>query len=581
MDKKLIRKIIIFFTIILVISNISTTSLSQNQILNKKKHPNIESNPISSSYNNTYQTSKSDIQIADVKGGLNLAVTVENKGSITYRNVEIIIKIKGGILLTPRNKEYTIPLLTPNGEDRKYTLQNQLFGLSINTFNPLHISLLLNNSGNPKVIGQIDSFLIGPYIKITNSMLNKENLYEGYNLFTPEYGKDIYLMDNSGDIVHKWDTHNIQGMATYLLENGNIIRTDFRKINPNFPSGGITGHAAIYDPNGTHVWDFIYSNKTHCLHHDIEPLPNGNFLMSAWEIKTYDELIEAGRNPDTFKNRIFSDHIIEVKPKGRFDYEIVWEWNVWDHLIQDYDETKDNYGVVADHPELIDINYGESGSDFTHINSIDYNEELNQILLSVREFNEIWVIDHSTTTEEAANHSGGKYGNGGDLLYRWGNPAAYRKGDEEDQQLFNQHDATWIEDNCPGSGNILIFNNDNPSIDESNPNLHYSSVIEITPPVDIQGNYIKIGPTFGPRKPTWSYMDEDNPHDFYSFHLSSAQRLPNGNTLMCEGNKGKFTEVTEDKEIVWQYTNPYGTPNHVFKIHRYSPDHPGIQSLLK
>ncbi|MGC8644373.1 MAG: hypothetical protein ACP5XB_31305, partial [Isosphaeraceae bacterium] len=60
--------------------------------------------------------------------------------------------------------------------------------------------------------------------------------------------------------------------------------------------------------------------------------------------------------------------------------------------------------------------------------------ELDQILLSVHSFSEIWIIDHGTTTAEAATHKGGRSGKGGDLLYRWGNPQAYRAGTAADQQ---------------------------------------------------------------------------------------------------------------------------------------------------
>ena len=84
------------------------------------------------------------------------------------------------------------------------------------------------------------------------------------------------------------------------------------------------------------------------------------------------------------------------------------------------------------------------GTPGTHANGIDYNADLDQIVLSFREVSEFWVIDHNTTTEEAA-------GPAGDLLYRWGNPEAYDRGKPADRQLFFQHDAKWVPDGTPGA----------------------------------------------------------------------------------------------------------------------------------
>ena len=118
--------------------------------------------------------------------------------------------------------------------------------------------------------------------------------------------------------------------------------------------------------------------------------------MIAWEIKTEAEAIAAGRNPNLMgAGELWPDHIIEVQPTDASGGEIVWEWHAWDHLIQDYDETRENYGTVAEHPERINLNYaGDSGADWNHINAIDYDTDLDQILLSVHSFSEIWVIDH-------------------------------------------------------------------------------------------------------------------------------------------------------------------------------------------
>jgi len=171
--------------------------------------------------------------------------------------------------------------------------------------------------------------------------------------------------------------------------------------------------------------------------------------------------------------------------------------------------------------------------------------------VSVHTFSEIWVIDHSTTTAEAASHKGGRSGKGGDLLYRWGNPRAYRNGTKTEQQLFNQHNAHWIAPGLQGEGHVLVFNNGS-----GRPGGTYSSVDEIILPVDSQGQYTRTrrGP-FGPDKPVWSYSAPKK-SDFYSFFISGAQRLPNGNTLICTGASGMVFEVTSEKEVVWRYANP-------------------------
>ena len=268
--------------------------------------------------------------------------------------------------------------------------------------------------------------------------------------------------------------------------------------------------------------------------------------------------------------------------------EIVWEWHTIDHLIQDYDQTKANFGIVADHPERIDANYqpGPANSDWFHINGLDYNEEFDQIVVSVPTFDEIWVIDHSTTTEQASGSTGGRYGKGGDILYRWGNPLAYGVGARGDQRLFFQHNPTWVPTGFPGAGNILIYNNG-----QGRPDGNYSSVVEITPPANGDGSYnLSTGNAYEPSAATWEYI-APNPEDFYSSNISGAQRLSNGNTLVCEGSSGHFFEVNAAGDLVWEYVNPVTsqgileqgqTPgtgqngNTVFRTQRYAPDYPGF-----
>jgi len=283
------------------------------------------------------------------------------------------------------------------------------------------------------------------------------------------------------------------------------------------------------------------------------------------------------------------DYLIEVQPTRPFGGNIVWEWHAWDHMIQDYDNTKNNYGVVSSHPELVNCNgTGMRIQQFwNHMNSIDYNAQLDQIALSVRGNSELWIIDHQTTTAQAAGHSGGRYNKGGDILYRWGNPAQYKLGTGANQMLWQQHDVQWIPTNCPGAGHLLIHNN---GIGRG-----YSSIDEIAPPVDGDGNYSRSpGSAFGPAALYWTYQATP-PTNYYSSEISGAQRLPNGNTLVCGGIFGTLFEVRTNGQTAWYYINPettaplaQGTPvppdphmagqhlNEVFKVHRYVPSYPGL-----
>ena len=362
----------------------------------------------------------------------------------------------------------------------------------------------------------------------------------GYNLFSPINSTETCLMDNDGNVINTWSSSYTPGNSVYLLEDGTLLRTA-NTGSTDFNEGGAGGRVEQFDWDGELIWAYDYDTAEHRQHHDVEVLPNGNILMIAWELKTSVEALAAGREAGLLDDgELWPDHIVEVAPTGSYGGEIVWEWHVWDHLTTD----------GASEPDKIDINFTQSGpddgiADWQHINAIDYHTELDQILLSVRNFSEIWVIDHSTTTSEAA-------GPAGDLLYRWGNPAA--TGDSGDQQLYSQHDAKWIEDGLVGADNILIFNNGQ--------GRGYSSVDEIDP-----GTY-----TSGlPLAAVWTYTNSVATN-FYASRISGAQRLPNGNTLICEGTEKYAFEVTTDGDLVWNYTESA----ELFRFERYAPDFAGF-----
>ena len=205
---------------------------------------------------------------------------------------------------------------------------------------------------------------------------------------------------------------------------------------------------------------------------------------------------------------------------------------------------------------------------------------VNQIVLTVPRFDELWVIDHSTTTEEAAGHTGGRSGRGGDLLYRWGNPRAYGRGEEAARRLFFPHDVRWVPEGRPGAEHLTLFNNR-----IENPDGNYSAVFELVPPTDDTGRYVvpDAGP-FGPEEPIWSYM-APNRAAFFSSFISGAHRLENGHTFVTSGAQGRFFEVTPDGEIVWEYWTPYAVtlpeatrpnPYSVFRAAKITPDHPAL-----
>ncbi len=423
---------------------------------------------------------------------------------------------------------------------------------------------------------QGDAIRINNYVRLVRTMNSDdpvgggESGGDGYTLFAPLGNTGTYLIDGDGEVINSWESDNAPALSAYLLNDKSLLRTTSQGRNSNSVfgnTGGAGGRVEKFDWEGNKIWEFDYNSDEHLLHHDVEYLPNGNILMIAWEYKNSAEAIDAGRNPSLLSdNDLWADKIIEVEPNENSGGTIVWEWHVWDHLIQDYDASKTNYGIVSDHPGKIDINFvaNQPGADWTHINGIDYNEELDQVLLTVRNFSEIWIIDHNTTTAEAA-------GSAGDLLYRWGNPQTYGRGADDDQQLLGPHDGQWIKTGYPGENDILIFNNGQ--------GRNYSSVDQITPPLDFNGDYtVGSGSAFGPDELTWTYTG-DPASSFYANHISGAQRLSNGNTLICEGTQGRFFEVTTEGEIVWEYINPYSftTPqgnevNEVFRAVRYIPE---------
>ena len=413
---------------------------------------------------------------------------------------------------------------------------------------------------------------------------NDNQSYKGYTLFSPN--SNTYLIDNCGKLINSWNSNYNAGSSVYLLENGSLLRA-CRIQNPIFSAGGGGGRIEKTDWYGNLEWSYNFSDSLFHQHHDIAPMKNGNILVLCWEYKSLSESITAGRDPNSIiDNELWSTYILEVEPIGYDSINIIWEWHLWDHLIQDYDSTKQNFGVISQNPQLLDINYffGNGKNDWLHCNSIDYNEDLDQIVIGSRALSELYIIDHSTSTIEASSSSGGNFNKGGDFLYRWGNPKAY-DAINDDQKLFGQHDVQWIDNGLLDESKLLIFNNGKQR--------GYSSVDIVNPAIDSIGNYIIDSLNmFQPLNADWIYTSSP-PQNFYSSYISGAQRLANGNTLICDGAHGNFFEIDTLNNIVWRYINPVlntyilsqgdsipitqnGLGNSVFRCTKYPVDYPGF-----
>ena len=467
-----------------------------------------------------------------------------------------------------------------------------------------------------------------------------DGAWEGLTLVMPLVSTKAHLVDLAGEIVHTWETGFAPGGWAYLMDDGSLLHAARQDVEPKFRGGGIGGIIRRLAPNGDVLWRFDFADELRCQHHDLEPLPNGNLLFIAWERLSEADAIALGRRPDEVgKAGLWPDAVYEVRPTPPVGGEIVWSWHAKDHLVQDFDPARPNYGVIADHPGRIDINfdyvppaevdeealraeaerkqqmaalgYGggddeddededaktkaaqgppprdlDKSGDWMHTNAVDYDAKNDLIVLSSPELCEVFIIDHSTTTAEARGSSGGRRGRGGDLLWRWGNPASHDAGGKAEQRLFYQHDPNFLS--APnGELRLLVFNNGG----QRHSGKDRSEVLELVLPFDSERGFTtpERAP-FGPATPAWRYEDADT---FYSAFISGARRLPNGNTLICSGAPGRIFEVTAKGEIVWDYLNVHGgdfeAPDHagkapplsLYRADRYALDHPGVVALKK
>lgn len=388
---------------------------------------------------------------------------------------------------------------------------------------------------------------------------------DGYTLFSPERNNQVYLINNCGQLVNEWTFSEQPSLTAYLLEDGSLLRVGKDSLEKR-------------DWDNSLIWSFAFSKANINQHHDIEPLPNGNILCIIRDVYSQSEMTSIGRDLSLTSSLFRLDKIVELEPVGANDANIVWEWKFRDHMVQNMDPLLPNYGRIDTSFRRLNVNYNNGHTvDWTHLNSVHYNESLDQIIISARHLNEIYIIDHSTTTAEAARSTGGTYGYGGDFLWRWGNPDVY--GQSTPQNLGQQHDAQWAPTGSPSEGKICVFNNEYSSGNKS--------AIQLIDPLFNGLEYEVSNNIFGTDTAYLSWPAELFGSTVYESKKGGVQPLENGNFLICETSDGLLAEVDTLGNLIWAYRNPSGSlihnqyeasngTNTIFRGKRYNSDYPGL-----
>ena len=426
-------------------------------------------------------------------------------------------------------------------------------------------------------------------------------MYEHCNAMDVQVGGDLWLQDAAGNRVHEWPgrNHASETVSAALRDDGLLVRTSCPGIwleTLCFPVGA-HGIISIEQPDGIVVWEYrLFEPGRRVLHHSFEPMPNGNILVTVYEGRTFDEAVEFGwqrQSQDVLMRpsdlqRWWTESILELEPNlDTGETRVVWEWHSADHLVQDVDPAMPHFGELGPGCRKIDINYSRyenyrfNMGQIMHVNTVSYDEVHDQIMISSAMHGELWVIDHSITTEEAR-------GEAGDLLYRFGNTSSHKGGPQSDKILDWQHDAHWIPEGLPGAGNALVFNNGarRPNDTSHNPsperlsfqNDGYSELLEVRLPVDEDGQYTwDLDDPLNGAEIVWEY-NADGSAGWFSPFMSGARRRHNGNTVSALGYNKRTREVTPEGETVLDFLP--GGPGRTFRVVPLAQDHPGVAEVL-
>ena len=343
------------------------------------------------------------------------------------------------------------------------------------------------------------------------------------------------LIDMNGTVVHQWDHAGFPseildpavtgGAKGHVLVQLSTIEGGGAGVVPNQPAEFRNKTIGEQDWDGKIVWEWGKEAPGGAArqHHDWFREANGNTLILANSFHP----IAGFKLPN-----ILDDVIYDVTPGGK----IVWQWKASDHLNE-----------IGFTTAQLDLLHKVQTPDYLHVNNMtplgpnkwfdagDKRFAPDNILFDSRNANFIAIIDRKS----------------GKLVWTLGpNFPASKPSTEVPRaadQISGQHDAHLIEPGLPGAGNLILFDNQGEGGYPAVPlGVNSGSRILEIDPVKKQIVWQYTGDNSG--KAGWS---------FYSSFISSARRLPNGNTLIDEGMNGRFFQITPQGRIVWEYVSPY------------------------
>jgi len=202
---------------------------------------------------------------------------------------------------------------------------------------------------------------------------NEEDL-----IFFSTLSNDSYLLTKCGEPIRHWKHSSSAGLSGRLTHDGHLLRAQY--VSGSFTQASTGGLLELYDLDTNLEWSYKFSNSEYTQHHDFHYMDNGNILFIGWEFISDDEKEALGKE-DAFGS-LWGEFIYEIKPVGNDDFELVWEWHLKDHLVQDEDPSKENFVKMDTAIGKVDINYRGptifSSRDWWHCNAIHYNHNHRQ-----------------------------------------------------------------------------------------------------------------------------------------------------------------------------------------------------------